>query len=309
MSFEDLKKNRANAFDKLKQAAEKISGNSKDSKSYDDSRFWKPTIDKAGNGYAVIRFLPSKVTSEAPYTKFWDHAFKGPRGAWYFEKSLTTLDGAPDPVSESNAELWATGLEENKQIARDRKRKLHYVCNVYVVSDPAHPENEGKVFLYKHGSKVFEKYNDKLHPQFEDEQPMNPFDMWEGANLKIKIRKVEGYVNYDKSEFESCSPLSESDEKLEEIYGQLYSLKEFTDPSTFKTYEELKEKLDRVLGKSGGRSMSTAEQISLDDTQEASQPKSEAQAQVKSAKPAPIVQDEDEDDDTLSYFKKLASQG
>lgn len=298
MSFASLKKNRAAAIDKLKSAAEKVGGG--EQKSYGDDRLWKPTVDKSGNGYAVIRFLPAPEGEDLPWARYWDHGFKGPTGRWYIEKSLTSI-GQSDPVSEINTVLWNSGREEDKQIARDRKRRLHYVSNIYVVSDPGNPANEGKVFLFQFGKKIFDKINDVMTPQFEDEEPVNPFDFWEGANFKLKIRNVEGYRNYDKSEFESPKPLSNDDEELEAIYNKLYSLKEFTDPSSYKSYAELKAKLNQVLGETA-MPMTTAEAISLDEVDDTPRVNTKVSEEVTSTKA------EDDDDDTLSYFAKLAAQ-
>jgi hypothetical protein len=264
MSFASLKKNRSAAIDKLKNAAEKVGGG--EQKSYGDDRLWKPTVDKSGNGYAVIRFLPAGEGEDLPWVRYWDHGFKGPTGRWYIERSLTSI-GQPDPVSEINSVLWNTGRDEDKAIARDRKRRLHYVANIYVVSDPSNPDNDGKVFLFQFGKKIFDKITDIMTPQFQDEEPVNPFDFWEGSNFKLKIRNVEGYRNYDKSEFDSPKPLSDDESELEGIYNKLHSLKEFNDPSAYKSYAELKAKLSQVLG-DDGMSMTTAESISLDETAE-----------------------------------------
>ena len=302
MSFASLKKNRSAAIDKLKNAAEKVGGGG-EQKSYGDDRFWKPTVDKAGNGYAVIRFLPAAEGEDLPWVRYWDHGFKGPTGRWYIEKSLTSI-GQPDPVSELNSVLWNSGREEDKQTVRDRKRRLHYVANIYVVSDTANPQNEGKVFLFQFGKKIFDKITDIMTPQFEDEEPVNPFDFWEGANFKLKIRNVEGYRNYDKSEFESAKPLSDDEEELEGIYNKLHTLSEFADPKSYKSYAELKAKLNQVLGEAA-MPMTTAESISLDevdDTPRVSAPKVAKQPEVD------MSSSSDDDDDTLSYFAKLAAQ-
>ena len=205
MSFANLKSSRGSSIDQLVKAAEAVSTKT-ESKNYDDDRFWKPTRDKAGNGYAVVRFLPAKEGEDLPWVRYWDHGFKGPTGLWYIENSRTSI-GQDDPVSESNGLLWNTGRDEDKALARDRKRRLHYVSNVLVVSDPSNPQNEGKVFVYKFGKKIFDKIMDVMQPQFADEQPVNPYDFWEGADFKIKIRKVEGWVNYDKSEFAQAAPI------------------------------------------------------------------------------------------------------
>ena len=299
MSFANLKSTRGSSIDKLVKAAEAVSSPKTETTSYEDDRFWKPTRDKAGNGYAVIRFLPAKEGEDLPWVRYWDHGFKGPTGLWYIENSLTSI-GQQDPVSESNTVLWNSGRDEDKAIARERKRRLHYVSNVLVISDPENPQNEGKVFLYKFGKKIFDKLMDQMQPQFADEQPVNPYDFWEGADFKIKIRKVDGWVNYDKSEFSSPASLFEGDEsRLEEVYNKLYSLQEFVDPKNYKTYDELKTKLNRVLGQED-MVMTTAESVSLDDPAPApSQPAYEpVEASTSSS---------DDEDDTLSYFQKLAA--
>jgi len=295
MSFENLKRNR-DQISKLINAAEAVGG-SAEKKSYVDERFWKPTVDKAGNGYAVIRFLPAAEGEDLPWVRYWDHAFKGPTGQWYIENSLTSI-GQPDPVGELNSRLWNSGIESDKDTARTQKRRLHYVTNIYVVSDSANPENEGKVFLYKFGKKIFDKIMDVMQPQFADEEPINPFDLWSGANFKLKIRNVEGYRNYDKSEFESSSALAE-DDKLETVYGLVNPLNEFTDPKNYKTYDELKAKLMRVLGEQADAGAPTLQQ----------------QAQINEPAPAklePVTADEipfdtNDGDDTMSYFAKLAN--
>jgi len=303
MSFSALKQNRANDIANLVSAAESIGGGNQEKKSYADERFWKPTVDKAGNGYAVLRFLPAPAGEDLPWVRYWDHGFKGPTGLWYIENSLTSI-GQTDPVGEMNSVLWNSGRDEDKALARERKRRLHYVTNIMVVSDPSNPASEGKVYLYKFGKKIFDKIMDLMQPQFQDENPVNPFDFWEGADFKLKIRQVEGYRNYDKSEFASPAALHDGDDtKLEGVYNTLYSLQEFLDPKNYKSYAELKTKLGRVLGEEGAP-MSTAESVSLDETApipsfpEQSQP--EPQATSSSS-------DSDEDD-TMSYFAKLAQQ-
>lgn len=304
MSFANLK-TRSTDISKLVQAAEAAGGGEK--KSYGDDRFWQPTVDKSGNGYAVIRFLPAAEGEDLPWVKYWDHGFKGPTGLWYIENSLTTI-GQDDPVSEMNSRLWNSGRDEDKKIVRERKRRLHYVSNIMVISDPANPANDGKVFMYRYGKKIFDKLMDIMQPQFQDEQPVNPFDFWAGANFKLKIRKVEGYRNYDKSEFDGPSQLA-ADDKLESIYNSLNSLAEITDPKNFKPYAELKAKMNRVLGEEGAM-YSTAESVDLD---EPAAPRSFAAA------PAPetpmygggsestVSASTDDDDDTMSYFAKLAN--
>ena len=294
-SFGALKRNRTEGFDKLTASLNKL--NQKSSGPGPDERFWKPEVDKAGNGYAVIRFLPESEGEDVPFTRIWDHGFQGP-GGWYIENSLTTL-GQKDPVSEYNSMLWNSGIDSNKDKARKQKRRLAFISNIYVIKDPSNPENEGKVFLYKYGKKIFDKLNEAMNPQFEDETPINPFDLWEGADFKLKIRNVEGFRNYDKSELDVSAPLFDEDEQLEKIWKSQYPLAEFTDPKNFKTYEELQTKLNRVLGLDGSQASSTAE----DNFQ------SEPPAEIPEA--APAVQPElaaSDDDESLDFFKKLAAE-
>ena len=297
MSFKNLKRNR-DQISKLVQAAENAGGGNTERKSYDDERIWKPTVDKAGNGYAVLRFLPAAEGQDLPWARYWDHAFKGPTGLWYIENSLTSI-GQADPVGEMNSRLWNTGIDSDKDKARSQKRRLHYVTNVLVVQDPSNPANEGKVFLYKFGKKIFDKIMDVMQPQFADEQPVNPFDFWEGADFKLKIRNVEGYRNYDKSEFASPSGLYDGDEsKLEGLYNQIHNLGEFTDPSNYKTYDELKQKLMRVLGEE-----STAGAYTVREEAKINEPAPAPQA--------PVTAEEmnvSNDDDTMSYFARLANE-
>ena len=242
MSFATLKKRSGASLEKLVQEAEKLNKTGPGA----DERFWKPELDKSGNGYAVIRFLPAPDKEDLPWAKVYSHAFQGP-GGWYIENSLTTVN-KKDPVGEVNRKLWNSGIDSDKDIARKQKRKLSYYCNIYVVRDPAHPENEGKVFLYKFGKKIYDKITAAMQPEFEDETPINPFDLWEGANFKIKICKVAGFWNYDKSEFDSVSALDTDDSKLESVWKQEYSLTAFTNEDQFKTYEELQTRLNEVLG-------------------------------------------------------------
>jgi hypothetical protein len=296
MSFENLKRNR-DQISKLISAAEKVGG-STEKKSYGDDRFWKPSVDKAGNGYAVLRFLPAPEGEDLPWVRYWDHGFKGPTGQWYIENSLTSI-GQPDPVGELNSRLWNSGTDADKEKARTQKRRLHYVTNVLVVSDPANPENEGKVFLYKFGKKIFDKIMDVMQPSFQDEEPVNPFDFWAGANFKLKIRNLEGYRNYDKSEFESVSALSEDDAKLESIYGGLNSLQEFVDPKNYKTYDELKAKLMRVLGEQAESGAPTMAQMA--------QVNEPAPAPMETMAPVTAEEVAMDEDDTMSYFAKLAN--
>ena len=291
MSFKDLKK-KSGSFEKLQAELEKTNN---PVTSFSDDRFWKPELDKSGNGYAVIRFLPQPTGEDLPWVRIWSHAFKGP-GGWYIENSLTKLN-KKDPVSEYNTELWNSGLESDKETARKQKRILKYYSNILVVNDPKHPENEGKVFLYRYGKKIFDKLTEAMSPQFEDETALNPFDFWEGANFKLKVRKVDGYWNYDKSEFEGTSAMLDGDDaKLEEVYGKLHSLKKFLEEDNFKPYDEIRSKLNRVLTGSGVQG--TVEKFTPT-------PKTESVAPVTPTAPAGEETGEDEED-TLSYFAKLA---
>ena len=295
MDFDTLKSSSSN-FDKLTKALEQnLAPEDQSNKNkYQDDRYWKPEMDKTGNGYAVIRFLPSVEGEDLPWQRVWSHAFQD-KGGWYIENSLTTLS-QKDPVSEENTRLWNTGLDSDKEIARKRKRKLSYHANILVVSDPKHPENEGQVRLYKFGKKIFDKITEAMQPAFDDESPINPFDFWKGANFKLKIRKVDGYWNYDKSEFEGITAVADNDDKIKEIWSKEHALKAFVDPSNFKSYEELKEKLHRVI--TGDRNGSTVENVKL-PPQSNSQPKSD---------PVKSQPESSEDDDTLSYFSKLAEE-
>lgn len=259
-----------------------------------DDRFWSPTVDKAGNGYAVIRFLPAPQGEDVPFVRIFDHGFQGPGGSWYIENSLTTI-GKKDPVGELNSALWNSGIEADKETARKQKRRLHFISNIYVVEDKGKPENEGKVFLFKYGKKIFDKLNEVMNPQFPDETPLNPFDFWEGANFALKIRNVEGYRNYDKSSFQSQSALHKSDAKLEEIYKQQHSLQEFLKPENFKSYDELKEKLNRVLA----APMEGITRNAMDQEEMAPPPSFRS-------KPAPAPAMEEGEDEDLAFFKKLA---
>ena len=289
LELEALKK--SNSLDKLLNAVKEDSA-PQEKKSYVDERLWKPELDKSGNGYAVIRFLPSVEGEDMPWAKVWNHAFQGPTGQWYIENSLTTV-GQKDPVSEHNTKLWNTGLESDKETARKQKRKLQYFSNIYVVSDSKHPENEGKVFLYRYGKKIFDKLMAAMQPEFEDESPINPFDFWEGANFKLKIRKVDGYWNYDKSEFETPSALGD-DSVIESVWKKQYALKEFTASTNFKSYEELKTRLDAVL--SGTVSVGNVTDT-MDDEPIAS-PKVDTK---------PVESKQEDEDDTMDYFNKLAN--
>jgi len=294
-NFAQLKNNRKAQFDKLAQAAETVNSTGRQ----EDTSYWKPTIDKAGNGSAIIRFLPPSNGEDVPFVRYWDHGFQGP-GGWYIEKSLTSI-GEQDPVGEINTKLWNSGVEADKEIARKQKRRLHYVSNIYVVSDPGNPLNEGKVFKYEYGKKIFDKINEAMHPQFEDEEAVNPFDFWEGANFRLRIRQVEGYRNYDKSSFDGPSPLKEDDSELEAIWNSQHPVQEILDPKNFKSYNELAKKLQRVLG--NVVQQTTAEQESLPEEKAWTPPVSEPKQEK-------VVQDTnwDDDDDSLEFFKKLANE-
>ena len=301
MSFAALKKS-SGKFDQLQTELEKL--NQPVTNSFDDNRFWKPELDKTGNGYAIIRFLPQPDGEELPWVRLWSHAFSGP-GGWYIENSLTTINKS-DPVSEYNTELWNSGIESDKDVARKQKRILKYYANVYIVSDSKHPENEGQVRLFKFGKKIFDKITEAMNPAFDDEEALNPFDLWKGADFKLKIRKVDGFWNYDKSEFASPKALLDDDKELETVWKTEHSLKAFVEPAEFKTYDELKEKLHRVLTGSGvGKT--TAEVYSIGS--------GTTKVEVDQTMPTPVrtesavgKNDAPNDDDTLSYFAKLAEE-
>ena len=301
MTFAALKKSSGN-FDKLQVELEKL--NKPVTNSFDDNRFWKPELDKTGNGYAIIRFLPQPEGEELPWVRLWSHAFSGP-GGWFIENSLTTINKT-DPVSEYNTELWNSGIESDKDTARKQKRILKYYANVYIVSDSKHPENEGQVRLFKFGKKIFDKITEAMNPAFDDEEALNPFDLWKGADFKLKIRKVDGFWNYDKSEFASPKALLDDDKELETVWKTEHSLKAFVEPAEFKTYDELKEKLHRVLTGSGvGKT--TAEVYSIGS--------GTTKVEVDQTMPTPVrtesavgKNDAPNDDDTLSYFAKLAEE-
>jgi len=292
MSFKDMKRKSVGSISELTKKLE----SSEKKNSYQDDRFWKPTLDKASNGMAVFRFLPAPENEDMPWVKLYTHAFKV-GGRWYIENSRTTI-GEKDPVSEMNSELWNSGLESDKDIARDRKRKLSYISNILVLKDPGAPENEGKVFLYKYGVKIFNKIQEAMQPEFDDEDPINPFDYWAGANFKLKVRKVGGYINYDKSEFESPSELlGGEDSKLEELWKTQHSLQAFVAPDQFKTYDELKKKLQDVVGEdirateSDFVSQKTAEDVVVEDTTSSDSGNTEG-----------------EETDALSYFQSLGNE-
>ena len=278
-SFKEMKKNRMANLESLSKQVEKLA----EKPSYEDERIWKLERDKTGNGYAVMRFLPAPENEDVPWVRVWTHGCKGP-GGWYIENSLTTL-GKDDPVSKANTALWNSGIDSDKNIARDRRRKLNYYSNIYVVEDSLNSENEGKVFLFRYGKKIFEKITGVMNPEFQDETPINPFDLWEGANFKIKMRQVDGFPNYDKSEFTDICPLAEDEKKLEEVWKSQYSLSEIVDEKNFKSYAELESRFNTVIAHEGNDFVGTIEESTED----------------------PVATGE-KADETLDYFKKLAEQ-
>jgi len=296
MSFANLKKQSklGSLTAKLVKEVEKMNSNGASG----DDRLWKLDVDKSGNGYAVIRFLPAPENEDLPFVKLYSHAFQGP-GGWYIENSLTTL-GQKDPVSEYNSQLWNNGTDAGKELARKQKRKLTYISNIYVVKDPANPENEGKTFLFKYGKKIFDKLTAAMQPEFEDEEAIDPFDFWQGANFKLKAKNVAGYRNYDSSEFAAVSPLLDDDDAMEAIWKKESSLAEFVAPEQFKTYDELKVRLEYVLGKRGAKPV--AQDPEVEEEYETT-PVAETRETVSSVA---STSSEIEDDDTLSYFQRLA---
>jgi hypothetical protein len=311
MSFESLKKQSklGSLTEKLVKEVEKMSTASGGA----DDRFWKPEMDKTGVGSAVIRFLPAPEGEDLPWVKMYSHAFQGP-GGWYIENSLTTL-GQKDPVSEYNRELWNTGSEKDKETVRKQKRKLSYYSNIYVVKDPANPQNEGKVFLFKFGKKIFDKILNAMQPEFEDEEPINPFDFWSGANFRLKIRKVEGYWNYDKSEFDSSATLLDDDDALEAIWKKEYSLSALVAADQFKSYEDLEKRLKYVLGQKSARAAVIEQEEEFESYTQTSTKEDSVMAELeesyrksKSSPSLPVISsnEEDEDeDDAMKYFQKL----
>ena len=303
MSFSDLKKQSklGSLTAKLVKEVEKMNNNT----SSGDERVWKLECDKSGNGYAVIRFLPAPNGEDLPFVKLYSHAFQG-SGGWYIENSLTTLN-QKDPVSELNSELWNNGTDAGKEIARKQKRKLTYVANIYVVKDPANPANEGKVFLYKFGKKIFDKITAAMQPEFEDETPIDPFDFWQGANFKLKAKNVAGYRNYDSSEFAAQGAMLDDDDAMEAIWKKQYSLAELVAPDQFKSYDELKKRLDYVLGNKGARrqdpEVADEEETSRGPVRDLDEDLRTELSNLSSSKSSSYDEDED---DTLSYFAKLA---
>lgn len=307
MDFSALKKkSNTSNLEKLVKASE--AATSTNSRSDDSNEYWKCELDKSGNGYAVIRFLenaPQDGEDTIPWVKYYDHGFQGP-GGWYIEKSLTSI-GSEDPVSKYNSELWDTGIESNKEIARKQKRRLHYVSNIYVVKDSKNPDNEGKVFKFTYGKKIFEKITQAMNPQFEDDEKINPFDLWNGANFKLKIRKVDGYQNYDLAEFDSSSPLAETDAEIEAIWKKQYSLKDIIDAKSFKSYAELESRLKKVLGQNSQTKYKTAEDYtakSMDNIEDETFLKQATKSITPKATES-VKSSVTEDDDDMSYFDSL----
>ena len=295
MSFANLKKQSklGSLTQKLVKEVEKMNNNGASG----DDRLWKLDVDKSGNGYAVIRFLPPPNGEDLPFVKLYSHAFQGP-GGWYIENSLTTL-GQKDPVSEYNTTLWNNGTDAGKDAARRQKRKLTYISNIYVVKDPANPENEGKVFLYKYGKKIFDKLTAAMQPEFEDEEAIDPFDFWQGANFKLKAKNVAGYRNYDSSEFTAVTPLLDDDDALEGLWKKESSLQEFVAADQFKSYEDLKKRLGYVLG----NKTTVREDVETVDEDDDRGSAEQLVTAAVTSKPSPV---EDDEDDALSYFAKLA---
>jgi hypothetical protein len=308
MDIKDLKARGRYDVAKLAEAAKAASGEKK-TNDRNNPDLWKPTVDKAGNGYAVIRFLPSE--SDVPWVRYWDHGFKGPTGKWYIENSLTSID-QQDPLGEYNSKLWNSGNEEDREQVRKQKRRLHYVTNILVVSDPSAPENEGKVFMYQFGKKIFDKIQDLMQPQFPGEVPCDPFDLWGGADFQLKIRQVEGYRNYDRSEFVSPSPLMDGDEtSLQAILNQLHDIGQYVDPANYKSYAQLQTKLFEVLGQTEPSTIKGDTALEKQDAPDvgasAPEPEVSMSAAVSVGATAESASDEGEED-AMSYFNKLANQ-
>lgn len=295
--FTELKKKSKSNFKNLSTELEKIADGNSEAKSYQDDRFWRAQVDKAGNGHARIRFLPAIEEETIPWVKYFSHGFKD-IGGWYIENCRTSI-GEKDPVADANNVLWETGLEANKNLARDRKRRLHYVSNILVIDDPENPENNSKVFLFKYGKKIFDKINDVMHPEFADEEAINPFDFWEGANFKLRIRKVDGFTNYDKSEFESVKVLHEDDEALEKLWATEYPLKPFLEEENYKPYSLLKEKFEKVIGLNNDHDARiTAEDLEPEDDD----------IPIGGEDEVTVPDSEEAPGDVMDFFDKLANE-
>ena len=303
MDITTLRKMRNTDFGKISTEFNKIANPQSESKSYQDDRFWKLEADKAGNATATIRFLPRAEGDDLPWVRIFNHGFQGPTGKWYIENSLTTI-GENDPVGELNSRLWNTGNDADKEVARKQKRRLQYYANVLIVSDPKHPENEGQVRLYKFGKKIFDKIMDKARPTFEDETPVNVFDLWEGADFKLRQRKVEGYPNYDQSVFNAPAPIAEDEEEILKVVNAQHKLSEFLDKKNFKTYEELSRKLVSVLNSEMAAPAPSAANMDDEDSDYTPPVRQAAKPVVKISKPA----DDGDDDEAMSYFKKIAQE-
>ena len=301
-SFGALKRNSKQSLEKLTQAVSALSNNNGDKDA--DNRFWNITKDKTGNGMAVIRFLPAPPNEDLPFVKLYKHGFQGP-GGWYLENCPTTIGRDDCPCCKHNSALWNTGLKENQETVRKQKRGLSFFSNIYVVKDPGNPENEAKVFLFRYGKKIFDKLNDLMHPQFADEEERNPFDLWEGANFRLKIRQVENFANYDKSEFDAAGPLFDDDEKLEAIWKQEHSLVALVDPKEFKSANDLQKRLEKALGLGGSTAKSKT--VDEDDEPEVKEaPKAKAKEAPKQKVAKPRAAEPEDDEDSLAFFRKLA---
>lgn len=307
INFADLKKQRKSDFEKIQKEIEKVSSKGGNN---DDNSYWSPTLDKAGNGYAILRFLPAAAGEDATFVRLFTHGFKGPTGKWYIENSLTTL-GQKDPVGELNSSLW-NATEDDKsperEQARKQKRRLGFVSNVYVVKDSGNPDNEGKVFRFKYGKKIWDKLQGAMYPEFADEEGFNPFDLWEGANFKLKIRQVDGYKNYDKSEFDSRSQLIDTgdedgdNEAMQQIWQAEHSLATLVSPEQFKSYAELETRLKEVLGTTGTTSSVTKKAEDLAYEAPAAEYRPRTTPKAAEAQKAPAV-----DDEALPWSDKNAS--
>jgi len=302
-TFANMKSNRQSMMDTVRNAVEKSQN---DSQSFQDDRFWYPERDKGGNGFAVVRFLPQSEGETVPWIKYWDHGFQG-SGGWFIENCLTSIPGGKCPACEHNTALWNSGIESDKDIARKQKRRLRHVSNIYVVHDPTNPQNEGKVMLYRYGKKIYDKLSEAMNPEFKDEIAFNPFDLWEGADLKLKIRKVDGWPNYDRSEFDERKPLFEADSELEEVWGRQYKLEEFLSPEKFKTYEELQVSLARALGQS--RDVGTIEETTVEQQEEVvleSPGAKFSRIETTTESPQLNIDKQNAGDGKMDYFARLA---
>ena len=302
LTIADLRKSRTSDFSAITQALSKNNESKKD-----DEGFFKLSKDKAGNGSAVIRFLPKHPDDDLPFVTVYSHAFQGPSGRWYIENSRTTI-GEDDPISEINRSLWASGSEKDKELARKQKRKTSYIANVLVINDPANPDNNGKVMRFKFGKKIFQMIMDKANPTFADDAPINVFDAFEGANFKLRMRQVDGYPNYDTSVFTEPTALADSDEEILQIVNEMKPLREFVDPKSFKSYDELKRKYDTVMN---GKVVSTARAEEIAEKMR-EEPVAEAKpvakvVQEKAVGKSALPWDEEDSDDVENYFKSIAT--